>query len=250
MPVLLMRLEGPMQSWGTQSRFTVRDTGREPSKSGVIGLLCAALGIGRNDDDRLAELSQMRMAVRIDRPGVILRDFHTAGGGAWKGQPYGVAKADGSTPTTFKAAAKMTVPSTRYYLSDASFLVALQSEDRALLEECDRALRAPVWPLYLGRKSFVPGTPVPIPGGGIRGTDDRMEALRLEPLRLRRREDPGERLRCVVEVDDFDAEVRRDDPRCFQNGERRHELRYVEDRWLPVQDLDVRKEDETCISAG
>ena len=242
MPVLLMRLEGPMQSWGTQSRFTVRDTGREPSKSGVIGLLCAALGIERNDRERLADLAAMRMAVRIDRPGVILRDFHTAGGGAWKSRRYGVAKASGATPDT--------VTSTRYYLSDASFLVALQAEDRALLEACDRALRMPTWPLYLGRKSFVPGTPVPIPESGIRETDDLMGALSAEPLRLRRREDPGERLRCVMEVDAFEAEVRRDDPHCFQNGERRFDLRHVEDRWLPVQDLDVRKEDEACISAG
>ncbi len=44
MSVLLLRLAGPLQSWGTQSRFRVRDTGREPSKSGVIGLLCTALG--------------------------------------------------------------------------------------------------------------------------------------------------------------------------------------------------------------
>ena len=48
MPVLLMRLAGPMQSWGTQSRFLHRDTGREPSKSGVIGVLCAALGRPRD----------------------------------------------------------------------------------------------------------------------------------------------------------------------------------------------------------
>ncbi len=238
MPVLLMRLEGPMQSWGTQSRFTVRDTGREPSKSGVIGLLCAALGVPREDDERVAKLAEMRMAVRIDRPGVIMRDYHTAGGGTWKGRRYGVAKASGATPGT--------VVSTRYYLSDASFLVALQSRDRALLEACDRALRAPVWPLYLGRKSFVPGTPVPIPGGGLRDTDDLMEALSAEPLRLRRREDTAERLRCVIEVDDFDAEVRRDQPECFQNGQRSFALRYVEDRWIDLEDLTVEEVD-ACI---
>ena len=49
MAVLLLRLAGPMQSWGTQSRFTHRDTDLEPSKSGVIGLLCAAMGKPRDD---------------------------------------------------------------------------------------------------------------------------------------------------------------------------------------------------------
>jgi len=43
MPTLLLRLAGPMQSWGLSSRFTIRDTSLEPSKSGVLGLLCAAL---------------------------------------------------------------------------------------------------------------------------------------------------------------------------------------------------------------
>jgi CRISPR system Cascade subunit CasD len=241
MPVLLMRLEAPMQSWGTQSRFTVRDTGREPSKSGVVGLLCAALGVPREDTGRLARLADMRMAVRIDRPGVILKDFHTAGGGKWKGERYGVAKASGSTPDT--------VTSTRYYLSDASFLVALQTSDRALLEMCDASLRAPTWPLYLGRKSFVPGSPVPIPGGGIRDVDDLMAALEAEPLYLRQCDEVERRLRCVVEVDDPDAEVRRDQPECFQNGERSFALRYVEDRWIDVEDLTVEEVD-ACTSAS
>ena len=49
MSVLLMRLAGPMQSWGTRSRFSNRDTGLEPSRSGVIGLLCAALGRPREE---------------------------------------------------------------------------------------------------------------------------------------------------------------------------------------------------------
>ena len=44
MSILLLRLAGPMQSWGTQSRFLVRDTGMEPSKSGVIGLLSPLWG--------------------------------------------------------------------------------------------------------------------------------------------------------------------------------------------------------------
>src|SRR5262245_45694114 len=90
MGTLLLRLAGPMQSWGTDSRFSVRDTGLEPSKSGVIGLLCAALGKPRveqpgDGQPTLAKLSALRMGVRVDREGVMRRDFHTAGGSRRQG---------------------------------------------------------------------------------------------------------------------------------------------------------------------
>ena len=78
MSVLLLRLAGPMQSWGTQSRFTVRDTGLEPSKSGVVGLLCSAMGSPRDDEATVLRLAQCRMGVRVDREGILSRDFHTA----------------------------------------------------------------------------------------------------------------------------------------------------------------------------
>ena len=62
--VLLIPCVGPMQSWGTRSRFQERDTEREPSKSGIIGLLCAALGRDRNESvDDLADLTHARFAI-------------------------------------------------------------------------------------------------------------------------------------------------------------------------------------------
>ena len=156
MNTLLMRLAGPMQSWGTQSRFTVRDTGLEPSKSGVIGLLCAALG--RSRESNLDDLAALRMGVRVDRPGAMKLDFHTAGGGTLpSGHAYGVAKAGGGRPGT--------VLSNRYYLADADFLVGLESDDKAQLRPLYNALKEPSWQLYLGRKAFVPGVPVYIPDG-------------------------------------------------------------------------------------
>src|SRR5579864_5026868 len=94
MTTLLLRLAGPMQSWGTQSRFTVRDTGREPSKSGVIGLVCAALG--RRRDAPLDDLVQLTMGTRVDRDGIVKVDYHTAGGAHRHGETYGVIRADGS----------------------------------------------------------------------------------------------------------------------------------------------------------
>ncbi len=148
MPTLLLRLSGPMQSWGVSSRFDERDTGLEPSKSGVVGLLCAALG--RDRAEPVADLAALRMGVRVDRPGVLQRDFQTA---------TGVALATGKT------APNRTVVSPRYYLSDAKFLVGLGGQDCRLLEAVDAALAAPVWPLCLGRKAFPPGEPIRLAGG-------------------------------------------------------------------------------------
>lgn len=144
---LLLRLQGPMQSWGTTSRFDERDTQLEPSKSGVLGLVCAALG--RDRGEALDDLAALRMGVRVDREGVPMRDYQTA---------TGVAIASSGKPDLNR-----TVVSPRYYLSDAIFLVGLEG-DRSLLERVHAALRSPVWPLALGRKSFAPSLPVYLPG--------------------------------------------------------------------------------------
>lgn len=141
---LLMRFAGPMQSWGTKSRFDERDTELEPSKSGVLGLICAALGIDRNDWEFLEPLTELHLGVRVDREGVLRRDYHTA---------QAVIRADGK-------GVQNTAVSQRYYLADAVFLVGLESEDRALLEQIQAALKNPRWPLSFGRKSFVPSKPI------------------------------------------------------------------------------------------
>jgi CRISPR system Cascade subunit CasD len=150
---LLLRLAGPMQSWGTQSRFTMRDTGLEPSKSGIIGLLCAAQGRPRSEP--VDDLAVFRMGVRADQEGVMKMDYHTAGGTHLKGDDYGVVTAD--------ATSRRPVTSTRYYLADADFLVGLEGDDEALLQRLHEALESPRWQLYLGRKAFVPSVPVFIP---------------------------------------------------------------------------------------
>lgn len=157
---LLLFLAGPLQSWGTQSRFTERDTGLEPSKSGVIGLVCAAMG--RPRETSVDDLAALRMGVRVDQEGVMRRDYHTAGGWHLQRQKgYGVAKADGSPPGT--------VVSKRYYLADAQSLVGLEGDDDALLECIQSSLASPVWQLSLGRKAFVPSVPVHIADGLQRG---------------------------------------------------------------------------------
>ena len=205
---LLLRLAAPMQSWGTQSRFTVRDTGFEPSKSGVVGLLCAALGQGR--DEPVGELAGLTMGVRVDREGSLAVDYHTAGGTHRPDERYGVAKADGSRGET--------VTSRRFYLADADFLVGLTGEDVELLRRLDRALAAPAWPLYLGRKASVRGVPVtlPRPEGGVREGADLRSALLAEawprPGLMAPPPERWPRLRLVLEADGAGAEVRLDQP--------------------------------------
>lgn len=164
-----------MQAWGTQDRFGHRFTELEPSKSGVIGLLCAALG--RSREAEVDDLAALRYGVRVDREGKMARDFHTAGGGPLptarpgERQDYGVVKATGGRGDT--------AVSHRHYLADADFLVGLEGPEE-LLGEVEQALRRPRWPLFLGRKSFVPGWPVWLPQGGLRGAPLE-EALRAEP---------------------------------------------------------------------
>lgn len=131
MAVLAVRLAGPMQSWGDASRFTQRLTRSEPTKSGVLGLIAAAQG--RRRAESIEDLADLTFGVRVDQPGRLVRDFHTA-----------IRWQDPKRPS---------MPlSYRYYLADAVFVAGVEG-DRALLEGLDAALQEPAFPLYLGRRS-------------------------------------------------------------------------------------------------
>ena len=134
MATLLLRLAAPLQAWGADSKFETRKTAREPTKSGVIGLLAAALGLRRDETEPLTRLAQLRFGVRVEREGQLLVDFHMARNEE-KDRSY----------VTY-----------RHYLEDAVFLVGLESEDTALLQELAEALTHPVFPLYLGRRACPP----------------------------------------------------------------------------------------------
>ncbi|MFE2291930.1 type I-E CRISPR-associated protein Cas5/CasD [Streptomyces sp. NPDC059452] len=108
--VLLIRLAGPLQSWGVASRFAHRDTHPRPTKSGVIGLCAAALGLDR--EQPLGELAEVRFGVRADHPGAPLRDFHTVGGGSYPLRPRDLA-----TDHRRAAAAEAADPSASVYAS-------------------------------------------------------------------------------------------------------------------------------------
>jgi len=228
MSLLLLRLSGPMQSWGVQSRFSVRDTGLEPSKSGVVGLLCAALG--RQRAESVDDLARLLMGVRVDQEGTMAYDYHTAG-------KSGILKASG------RVERKTLVVSTRYYLADARFLVGLQGDDLALLTQLHQALRDPHWPLYLGRKAFVPGQPVWLPDG-LRPDHALLEALENYPWLGRPPRQPADPMRVVLEDPEQGLEVRPDQPLSF--AERRFAPRRVRTTFIPAPPL--RKEDDPCTS--
>lgn len=220
MNTLLIRFCAPMQSWGTQSRFTVRDTGFEPSKSGTLGLLCAALGIDREDDVGLQLLTALRMGVRVDKEGALRVDFHTA---------QDIMKADGNKPKKPKDP-KYSSLSNRYYLADACFIVGLESEDLALLERIHAALQKPRWALFLGRKAFVPSESVWLEDG-LRTGETLEYALEHYPC-LRPPE--KDKLRLVLEDNKNGTIVRNDQPLSFSRERRKFAPRRVAVTFIPA----------------
>mgnify|MGYP002600596367 CR=1 FL=1 len=211
MATLLLRLAAPLQSWGSDSKFETRKTDREPTKSGVVGLLAAALGLRRDDTEGLARLNGLHFAVRADREGSLLVDFHTA-------------KSRDTSYVTY-----------RHYLQDAVFLAGLESEDEALLRELEAALRHPVYPLYLGRRSCPPTLPLCL---GLRA-GKLLDTLRAEPLlvkqrngaplRMQGRKPETGKLRIVADADPADpaAVPRQDLPVSFSPVHRQYGFRPV-----------------------
>lgn len=229
---VLLRLEGPLQSWGTRSRFPERDTEIEPSKSGVLGLVGAALGMPRDDTALLERIAACSMAVRVDREGTLLRDYHTAGGGTFRGEPHSVFDAKG------------TVLTSRHYLQGASFLVALGYEDAALAQRIDESLDAPVWPLALGRRACPPS--LPVRAGLVNASWEEAARGALWPSAKA----PGGRVRLVVECQPGDpgAEARQDQPLSFRLHDRHFARRYVHTKFIEPTELALSPKEAPCIS--
>lgn len=157
---LLLWLEGPLQSWGDRSRFNKRATDVFPSKSGVIGLLFAALGWGGEQTEALQKINRLPMtAFRIQKtkdPSPRLTDFHMVGSGydvrdPWKNLLV-PKKIDGKKAAGPGGGVKLTY---REYLQDSCFAVVIDIP-AAWADELSEAFKNPKWDLYLGRKSCAP----------------------------------------------------------------------------------------------
>jgi CRISPR system Cascade subunit CasD len=145
---MLLRLAGPLQSWGERSAFNgVRDSAAFPTRSGLIGMFAAAEGRGRHEDP--SHYAELGITVRVDRPGSRLVDYHTVGGGQPKDRTAATSGGD------HKGSAVIT---RRHYLSDAVFVVAVTGPGPDI-KRIARALQRPYWNPYLGRRSCVPDEP-------------------------------------------------------------------------------------------
>ncbi len=217
MSSLLLELSGPLQSWGNDSRFTRRETKTMPSKSGVIGLLAAAMG--RRRTDPIEDLVKLRFGVRQEQQGVLLRDFQTE-----------MDRRQKSKPLTH-----------RYYLADAKYLAVIEA-DRSLLEGLAEAIKSPVFPLYLGRRACPPV------GRIVRGIEDSPMRDVLESTPWRASDWYRERQGSIVQLlwsrdaepHEIADETLRDLPMSFDSRHRQYGLRGVIHGWTTVSNPNAR----------
>jgi len=140
---IILKLQGPMQSWGGHTYEDYRPSGTFPTRSAIIGLLAACLGIDRQNKKEILQLAEsIEIAVRQDEMNLAigrLVDFHTI---------EKARKADGKEN-------KNPIVSKREYLCDASFTLALRiiSETSYSLNSIIKALQKPVYTPFLGRRS-------------------------------------------------------------------------------------------------
>jgi len=151
-------IDAPLQSWGSASKFQRRETESWPTKSALVGVLAAALGIDKHALDEAEQLSPFAaLTFSVLRwpklhPALRLADFHTVGGGYDKTDPvqrlHIPRKAGDGSPFG-------TVITRRSYLTDARF-IALFPGDEATLKRAAAALLDPVWGVWFGRKACIP----------------------------------------------------------------------------------------------
>ena len=172
---LVFQLYGPLAAWGDIAVGETRPSALTPTKSAILGLLAAALGLRRPDTadseaDRLAWENAHAaladgygLAVKMECPGLPLSDYHTAqvpSSGRGKNRMVFPTRRDELTRVARHDL--NTILSRREYRQDAFCAVALWARAGAphAPNELRESLLAPVFPLYLGRKSCPPSLPL------------------------------------------------------------------------------------------
>ncbi len=138
-----LRLHGPMQAWGGPVIGDTRPTLPFPTRSGVLGLVAACMGILRSENDRLLALAEgARVHVRVDASGTPLVDDQT------------IQDNPNASPT------RQTIQSKRSYLCDASFVAVVVPGPHTSAQAIASAALSPVFAPSLGRRTCVLSTPL------------------------------------------------------------------------------------------
>lgn len=232
MKTILLKLYGPLQSWGTDSFFEIRRTDLYPSKSAIIGIICACYGYRREDFFDLEKFNSLKISVRIDQQGNLNRDYH-------------IATYFKTTNGKDKAITNVT---NRYYLEDAIFVISISHEDDRFINEIFSRLKNPYFQPYMGRKSC------PVPGDFIIGmtNKDGIESLKNYPwlARPRYKYIHSNKLDCYtdyyVENNSF-YNYRRDKAISFSQKERKHQYRNEFHLIIEAKDLEnLSKKEFMC----
>lgn len=167
--LIMLRLEGLFQSWGERAKWDYRDSASMPTKSAVIGMIAAAMGLERGSPEIAALCGEMHIGIRSERVSGLLTDYHTV-----QGMPH-ILNAEGKKRGD-------TIVSQRQYLQEASFLVVIDVSDEWRKKIAD-AFADPKWTVYLGRKNCVPTRPL---WDGIHSEYDSIsDALNRYPLSVK-----------------------------------------------------------------
>lgn len=234
--VLVFSLESPFQSWSDSARHTWVPTRREPTKSGIAGLICLATGRDFSDDAFVASVASCELVTRADREGSSWIDFHVT---------RDVPTANGEKKDDYP------VPTRREYLEGASFKVALGG-DVELLREIEEGLMFPAAQLWLGKKACQPSRRVWLDGGLVTTGETPREVLARWPWRKPRGNDMPEILRLTLDLGPGSVvgELRHDYPISLNPNARRFVDRRVGTAWVRTIGLPIEPDEEVSATSA
>ena len=156
--ITVIRLAGPLLAWPSPAKYRHRQTEAGPTLSALQGLLAAAIGNTRSEP-RPAWITEVAMAVRLDHPGSVLREFHTINPvdqSRYRLLTQRDRKKVRTVVTAEGGVRKDPVVTERYYRQDQTSVVFIDDPEGVAFH----ALSEPVFTLYAGRKACVLSFPV------------------------------------------------------------------------------------------
>lgn len=159
---LVFQIYAPLVSWGEAAVGEVRHTATVPSRSALLGMLAAALGIRRDDHHALHTFNQhYHVAVRpLSGRDTWLNDYHTVQMPKENRKVPRYTRRDELRPESGQSLETMLT--SREYRCDAYYHIAISETPGApySLDALREALLSPVFTLYFGRKSCPPALPL------------------------------------------------------------------------------------------